>query len=113
MTSCVEWDAEPVAMTADEAMAPAADPEERSELDEAKKFLRGLLADGPISSRQVRSDADGAGYSWATIRRAQKAEGIEAIKDGMKGPWVWNLPPKALKSPEDAHRNNVSAFGRK
>ena len=72
-TSCVEWGADPVTMTADEAMVPAGDPEERSEREDAKEFLRGLLKDGPVPSKQVRSDADDAGYSWATLRRAQKA----------------------------------------
>ena len=46
-TSCVEWDAEPVTMTADEAMAAAGDPEERSELDEAADWLGKLLERRP------------------------------------------------------------------
>ena len=51
------------------------DLDERSELEDAQGFLRGLLANGPVASRQVRADADGAGYSWATVRRAQKRLG--------------------------------------
>jgi len=47
-TSCVEWDGKPVTMTADEAMAPAGDPEERSELDEAVDWLGKLLKNGPV-----------------------------------------------------------------
>lgn len=74
-----------------------AEPDNRDEdggtLDDAKRFLTGLLSDEPVPSRVVKADADGAGYSWATIRRAQKALGVEAIKEGMKGGWVWRLPP--------------------
>ena len=74
-------------------------------------FLETLLADGPVSSKQVRADAEGAGYSWATIRRAQKALGVQATKVGMKGPWEWNLSSKVLKKDEDARHESVSAFG--
>ena len=52
-TSCVEWDAEPVTMTADEAMAAAGDPEERSELDEAADWLGELLKNGPVDSKEI------------------------------------------------------------
>ncbi len=61
---------------------------------QAQRFLSDLLADGPVSSKTIRSDAEGAGYSWRTIQRAQQALGIEAVKDGMKGGWTWRLPPK-------------------
>jgi putative DNA primase/helicase len=50
-TSRIKWEEEAVAITADEAMAPQGDPEERSALDDAKVFLSNLLADGPVSSR--------------------------------------------------------------
>jgi hypothetical protein len=116
-TSCVEWGADPVTLTADEAMVVAGDPEERSEREDAKGFLRGLLKDGPVPSKQVRSDADDAGYSWATLRRAQKALGIEATKEGGqfgggKQQWLWRLPDslKVFTKTEGAHTNTLSAF---
>lgn len=59
---------------------------------DAEQFLRDLLADGPLATRQIKADADGAGYAWATIRRAQKALGIVATKGGMKEGWAWALP---------------------
>lgn len=77
-TSRVCWEAEAVAITADEAMALIGDPEERSVLDDAKKFLANLLADGPVSSKQIRADAIGGGISWRTIQRAQNALDIDA-----------------------------------
>lgn len=110
-TCRVAWESEPVTITADEAMVSAGDPEERSDLEDAKEFLRGLLADGPVPSKQVRTDANGAGYAWRTIRRAQKAMGIEAVKEGMKGGWVWRLSPKVAKKPEDGHTKNLDTFG--
>jgi putative DNA primase/helicase len=51
---------------------------------DAEQFLRDLLADGPISTKQVKADAAGAGYAWRTIERAKRDMGIEAAKAGMK-----------------------------
>ena len=67
------------------------DSEGGGERLDAEQFLRDLLADGPLPTRQIKADADGAGYSWATVRRAQKALGVSAIKGGMKEGWTWRL----------------------
>jgi hypothetical protein len=39
------------------------------------------------------------------------ALGVEARKTGLQGGWVWELPPKMLTNPEDAHSRKVSTFG--
>lgn len=91
-TSHVSWEAGTVTTTAAEAMAPQSSDEERTELDEAKHFLQALLAEGPVSSKQIIADAKGAGHSWRTIQRAQQALGIVAYKKGMKEGWAWRLP---------------------
>ncbi|MGB7479869.1 MAG: AAA family ATPase [Burkholderiaceae bacterium] len=83
---------------------------------DAESFLQDLLADGPLPTKQIKSDADGAGYSWATIRRAQKSLGIEAKKGSMSEGWKWCLPSaisrRCSKDAEDAHINNMSTFGK-
>lgn len=97
---------------------------ERSELDEACDFLRDLLCHGPVATKRIKADADGAGHSWATVRRAQKAIGAEAKKQGMGGGWVWqlgelieakgensNLLKKALSNNGEHLRDDLSAFG--
>lgn len=65
--------------------------------------------------RAIKADADGAGYSWATMRRVQNDLGVTAVKGGMKAGWMWSLPgqqsAKALKNPEDAQQYKVSTFG--
>lgn len=87
---------------------------------DAKTFLLDLLADGAVAVKAIRADAEGAGYTWATIRRAQKAIGAEAVKEGGRlggkaQKWLWCLPAsggaqKVLKNAEDAHTNLLSAF---
>ena len=93
-TSRVVWEGEPVTVTAEEAFAPEDVREEKSAIEDAKPFLVEILADGPVPSKQIRADAEGAGYSWRTIQRVKKMLGIEAVKAGMAGGWVWKLPPK-------------------
>jgi putative DNA primase/helicase len=104
------------------------DDGEGGTLADAKRFLTDLLADGALPTKAIKADADGAGYSWATIRRAQKALGIEPMKEGghfgaTKQQWLWRLPTehaqcehlqgdslKMLKNAEDAQQKEVSTF---
>lgn len=133
--SSVLW-GEAVEGAARELLATAdatGDDGEGGTLSDAKRFLSDLLAAGPVPTKAIKTDADGAGYSWATIRRASKALGVEAVKEGMKAGWVWRMPgghsraaycvaqealtaisdgPKMLKNPEDAQQKKVSTFGK-
>ncbi|HWQ39359.1 MAG TPA: AAA family ATPase [Burkholderiales bacterium] len=110
-TSRIVWAPERVTLTADEALAPAQAAEERSAVEDATEFLRDLLADRPLSSRQVRAEAEGAGHSWAAVRRAQKRLGVKVTKAGMRDGWEWRLPPKVLTPPEDAQGKMLNTFG--
>ncbi len=75
-------------------------------------FLRGLLADGPASAKEVFKDADGAGYSRDQIKRASLRCGIEKRKDGMGGGWTWALLAEgSMKSAKGApHRKALSSL---
>lgn len=111
-TCRVVWEAEAVTVTADEALAPAEDPDERSTLEEAKEFLRGLLADAPIPAKRVYAEGRGAGYSERTIRRAQQALNIDAYREGFgkHGGWFWSLAPKAANEPKGVQEKNMDAY---
>jgi len=92
--SSVLW-GEAVEGAARELLATAdatSDPDERDALGDAKRFLTSLLEDGPLPTKTIKAEAVDAGYSWATIRRAQKALRIKPVKEGMKGGWVWSMP---------------------
>ena len=121
--SCVLW-GKRVDGAARDLLATAdatGDDGEGGTLTDAKHFLTDLLDDGPMSAKAIQADATGAGYSLATIRRAKKTLGIEAVKEGMKGGWAWRLPappiaitstktPKMLIVVEDAQQNKMNPF---
>lgn len=124
-SSAVSWGAS-VEGAARDLLAVAdstGDDGEGGSMADAKRFLADLLSDGPMPSKAVKADAEGAGYSWATIRRAQKSLGVEAMKDGgrfgnARQQWMWRLPAtegesqKVLKKTEDAQQNSVSTFSK-
>ena len=94
------------------ATADATDDDgEGGKLADAMRFLSGLLADGPVSQRAFKADAEGAGYSWQTIRRARQALAIDSRKTGMREGWEWLLPRRCSENPEDAQQKKVSTFG--
>ena len=82
-----------------------------SPIAEAEEFLKEFMAAGPVPQREVKAAAEGNGLSWATVRRATKRLGIQAIRDGMGGGWLWILP-KVLIESEDAHLRNMSPSAR-
>lgn len=61
-------------------------------LADAQRFLADLLADGPLPTKTIKTDAQGAGHAWATIRRAKNALGVKATKGGMQDGWYWHMP---------------------
>jgi putative DNA primase/helicase len=109
----VTW-GDPIEGEARELLAEAeADPDDvGGTLEEAKRFLADLLADGPLPVKTIKADADGAGFSWATIRRAQKALGIEARKEGARsgarGRFGSGICHKVLKMPQGAQPKMMS-----
>lgn len=91
-TSRIEWEPEPVTITADEALSASVRRQENSQIEEAKRFLSELLDNIARPSSEVKAEAEEAGYSWATIRRAQEELGIKPKKETYNGGWIWRLP---------------------
>jgi hypothetical protein len=61
-------------------------------LSAAAQFLKTVLAEGPMPVARLREEADAAGHSWITVRRAQDELGITSEKDGFSVGWAWRLP---------------------
>ena len=82
----------PSASTADQVAnaGTGEDDAKSSELDEARRFLRALLAGRILSANFVKRETGMAGLSWSTVRRAQIALEIRPRKIGTT--WSWALP---------------------
>ncbi len=105
-TSCVEWEGQEIDVPADQALAENGELSSASVVEEAADFIRGLLAEGPVSALEVFENAKGMGFSKAAVRRAATDLRIEKHKIGFNknAKWVWQLPvSKAVKKDEDAH----------
>jgi len=96
VTSCVEWDAEPVTMTADEALVPAVDPEdgETTAKAEAEGWLRETLKGGDsMDGKLLKGLARDSEISVRTLYRAANAIGVVMLSGGFGKPRRWHLCP--------------------
>jgi putative DNA primase/helicase len=114
--SHVRWEVEPVTVTANEALAAEKEGTRTKKIEEAKTFLKDILADGPVAQTQIEADAEDAGHSWATVRRAKKKLKLNVIREGF-GPGsvsYWALPDTdAHIDGQNAHtssQHNVSTY---
>ena len=97
-TAKVVWDPDPVEMNIEELLGAVDTPTGRTERREATKFLKAVLANGPVSSKEVHAQAEAEGITRQTLFRAKKALQVEAEKTGFDGSWQWT-PPKSAKLP--------------
>lgn len=98
LASKVVWDAEPVAITASEALAAdAAGAESRTAKAEAMEFLQAVLAGDPVPAGEVTRMAREHGLTSKAVRSAREALGVKIERDGF-GPGsksLWSLPKGA------------------
>ena len=94
MAPYIVWEKEYVDVTALEAMQAAADTKSPVARDEAKKFLKEILAKGPVLQIEILEAAEAEGVSVRTLHRAKKELDVKAVKDRSKadGKWTWELP---------------------
>ncbi len=106
----IAWEREPVAMSADDALAtengnekqkPGPKPEARNQVAE---WLQDLLRDGPMAVAKIKEEAKEAGYAWRTVHRAKDELGIKPYREQFGGAWMWKLPPTA--EDKDATRHD-------
>jgi putative DNA primase/helicase len=87
------WHPHHVDISATEAMRAATESKSPTARDGAKKFLEDLLADGPVSKRDIEDAAEANCVSERTLRRAKDELKVITKKDGPNGAWTWRLPP--------------------
>ncbi len=94
----IEWDKDPVTMTADQAMqvASAKAKSDRTSdpraLSDAENWLQAALAEGPRSARELMAEAKAEGVAARTLRRARERLGVLHAKVAFRGGFVWRLP---------------------
>lgn len=89
----VRW-LEPLEGTARELLAEAeAEPAEDADdgPGDVAAWLRELLSTGAVPARDVKRQADEAGYSWRTTQRAMKRAGVQSRRGGFGKPAEWFL----------------------
>jgi putative DNA primase/helicase len=95
VASRIFWEAEPVEITANEALAAdAAGSETRTAKADATKFLQAALAGDPVPVAQVNRMAREHGLTPKAIRSAREALGVKIEREGF-GPGsksLWSLP---------------------
>ena len=68
------------------------------EREEAKAFLLEVLRGGPMKAAAVKAEAEAAGHSWVTVKRASIELGVNKTRlraeEGRKSiqAWQWSLP---------------------
>jgi hypothetical protein len=109
----VTWESAPVTISADQAMAAlAGNSDGRSAIEEAKQFLLEVLSEGQEGQKEIKRQAEEAGFHWRTVRRAKDLLGVEAIREGglsEKGRWIWRLAKKPkVSTSEFGHLSHLS-----
>jgi putative DNA primase/helicase len=89
---CILWDDAPVDVNADQAIAAASSAiKDGGALNDAKEFLRDLLANGPVDAKEGEEAGRANGISVRTLDRARKDLGVKSDKTGYQGRWQWTL----------------------
>lgn len=64
----------------------------KSQMDEARKFIKEILANGPVDAEKVIQSAKNTGISERTLNIAKKSLHARSIKvGGSEGKWKWCL----------------------
>lgn len=99
-TSKIVFEPDLVMESADDVLNFGNNLQDRGALGEAKEFLQHVCIIG-CTAQQVKEQAEEAGISYATLKRAKKELGIKSKKGGQNGSWMWRLPD--LEEAQDAY----------
>lgn len=85
----------PSTLGAADLLGPETAGEQRTAQDEAARWLKDLLSNGPIKAREVRQQAGAEGLAWRTVERAKRHLGVEVRREGfgVAGAWEWSMSP--------------------
>lgn len=89
----VQWDAEPVTTTADEALADETGAgrggDRGARVGEAVAWLKDLLANGPLPQGTIEAAAKKGDLKWRTVQRAKSR--LAVVSRNQESGWEWSL----------------------
>jgi hypothetical protein len=59
--------------------------------DRAKAWLKRAAAGVAMTASEIKVAGEAQGLPWSTVDRAARELGIQRVKCGVEGPWVWVL----------------------
>jgi hypothetical protein len=77
--------------------------EDKRAMSEAETFLRNILFDAAMPSKEIMKAATEQGISETTLKRAKKKLSIESKKN-KDGTWAWMMPENTSKSVKRVHK---------
>jgi len=90
-------------VSAKDLLATSQDQEHADMRSEAVEFLNDVLCEGPVPVSQVKDEAEDAGISERTLKRAKKLVGVITYRENEAGErrgagrWMWKLPVVELE----------------
>ena len=116
----ISWEREPVAMSADDALAAENQTNERKRgpyakvLRAAKAWLQVALSGGPRLMKELLEEwKNGQGGSESTLKRAKQSLKVESYRKEVPGPWWWRLPAKDAEPAEDGKPGSLGSLAGK
>src|SRR5262249_32121912 len=99
--SRVVWEGQPVSITANEVLAAEVAGIDKTTTQDAKEFLQGALAGGPVAAKDLERIARDHGISAKSLRTAREDMKVRTSRDGF-GPGsksLWSLAPYLPSTP--------------
>lgn len=107
----VEWEAEPVEVTASQLLAPVLSDDERVERDDVCRFLLDFLTErgGSAAAADIRKAAQAEGLEWRRVQRARSRAGVISERTGFPATSVWSI--RSLIDSRDSDDSCDSSHG--
>ena len=86
----LSYESQTVEETADEMLAQTIDSLSSTK-KQAAEWLKDLLSGGPLSAKDIWSEAENEGISERTLKRAKKQLQVKSRKISQHGGWEWRL----------------------
>lgn len=98
----IDWEREPIGMSADDALSGGRIEGGGGAVDEALEWLRDTLSGDPVPAAEIHARAKADCVSTASLKRAKAKLGVQSTRKGYasEGEWVWALPHSGSPPPK-------------